>query len=88
MICAFKRGGKQYSGANNRFVFKSSNKYMQYSKKDIILAIKHLICECYFTIGNSVFIQTIGILMGIDLAPFGLAFRVPTTMQDYISWEW
>ena len=41
-----------------------------FSKGEIKLAIKHLICECYFTVGNSVFIQTVGIPMGIDPAPF------------------
>jgi len=39
-----------------------------FTKDDIKLAITHLIKECYFTVGNS--LQTIGIPMGIDPAPF------------------
>ena len=67
---AFNGGERKYIGINNKIAFWSSYKYKNFSKKDIKLAIKHLICECYFTIGNSVFIQTIGIPMGIDPAPF------------------
>ena len=67
---AFKGGDRQYIGVNNNIAFWSSNKHKHFSKNDIKFAIKHLICECYFTIGNSVFIQTIGIPMGIDPAPF------------------
>ena len=48
---------------NDKIAFWSSNKHKHFSKNDIKFAIKHLICECYFTIGNSVFIQTIGIPM-------------------------
>merc|ERR1712055_637257 len=67
---AFKGGERQYIGVNDKIAFWSSNRYKNFSKNDIKLAIKHLICECYFTVGNSVFIQTIGIPMGIDPAPF------------------
>merc|ERR1712215_370826 len=41
-----------------------------FTKEDVKLAIRHLIMECYFTVGNYVFIQTIGVPMGIDPAPF------------------
>ena len=34
------------------------------------MAIRHLVRECYFTVGDKVFIQTIGIPMGIDPAAF------------------
>ena len=30
----------------------------------------HLIQECYFTVGNLLFLQSIGIPMGIDPVPF------------------
>ena len=36
----------------------------------IYICIRHLIRECYFTVGDGIFIQTIGIPMGIDPAPF------------------
>ena len=48
----------------------SSKSNTTFSKVDIKLAIKYLISSCYFTVGNNVFIQTIGIPMGIDPAPF------------------
>ena len=32
--------------------------------------MKHLIENCYFTVGQTVLRQAIGILMGIDPAPF------------------
>merc|ERR1712215_334290 len=41
-----------------------------FTKEDIKLAIRHLIMEFYFTVGNDDFIQTIGIPMGIDPAQF------------------
>ena len=53
---AFKGGERQYIGVNGKIAFWSSNRYKNFSKNDIKLAIKHLICECYFTVGNSVFI--------------------------------
>ena len=42
----------------------------QFNKENIKLAIRHLIREFSITIGDRVFIQTIGIPMGIDHAPF------------------
>ena len=40
------------------------------SKTDLKTAVKYLITECHFTVGNVVFSQVIGIPMGIDPAPF------------------
>ena len=50
--------------------FWSSYSNNTFTKENIKLAIKHLIMECYFTVRNDDFIQTIGIPMGIDPAPF------------------
>ena len=35
------------------------------------IAVKHLIQNCYFTVGNITMRKAIGIPMGIDPAPFG-----------------
>ena len=68
---AFQGGNKEFISIKGKNAFWSSNKYdTTFSKEDIKFAIRHLIGECYFTVGNSVFIQTIGIPMGIDPAPF------------------
>ena len=41
-----------------------------FTKDTLKAAVVHLISKCYFVIGNTVFIQKIGIPMGIDPAPF------------------
>ena len=41
-----------------------------FDKKSLKLAVKYLLENCYFTIGNNVFRQCIGIPMGSDPAPF------------------
>ena len=43
---------------------------VSFSKNSLKKAVKHLIKNCYFTVGNVVMCQTIGIPMGIDPAPF------------------
>ena len=41
-----------------------------FTKDSLKAVVHHLITECYFTVGNTVFLQCIGIPMGIDPAPF------------------
>ena len=41
-----------------------------FTEKSLIEAVSFLIKNCYFTVGNKVFSQDIGIPMGIDPAPF------------------
>ena len=36
----------------------------------LIVAVNFLIDNCYFTLGSKIFRQTIGVLIGVDLAPF------------------
>ena len=43
---------------------------ISFSRNSLKIAIKHLIQNCYFTVGNVVMRQAIGIPMGIDPAPF------------------
>ena len=41
-----------------------------YDKKKVKDVVKYLIENCFFTIGNLLFRQSIGMLMGPDPAPF------------------
>ena len=41
-----------------------------FTKQSLIYVVTFLIQNCYFTVGNLVFLQLIGIPMGIDPAPF------------------
>ena len=41
-----------------------------FSKDSLKSAVHHLITKCYFNVGNIILLQTIGIPMGIDPAPF------------------
>ena len=66
-------GGKcKYIGLNSSKAFWCSSKRAKtiFTRSSLKLAVKHLICESYFVIGNKMLIQTIGIPMGIDPAPF------------------
>ena len=48
----------------------NKKKSNNYTKGDIKLIVSHLVKGCYFQFGNLVFLQMIGIPMGIDPAPF------------------
>jgi len=43
---------------------------VSFTRNSLKVAVKHLIQNCYFTVGNVVMRQAIGIPMGIDPAPF------------------
>ena len=47
-------------------------------------AVKYLILECHFTVGNTVFTQIIGIPMGIDPAPFWANLHLYSYESDFI----
>ena len=49
---------------------KKSKSSISFSKNSLKQAVKHLIENCYFTVGDVVMSQVIGIPMGIDPAPF------------------
>ena len=68
----FSGGNNKYIGVNERKAFwcwKNVGKIC-FSKSSLKHAMRHLICESYFHIGNILLEQTIGIPMGIDPAPF------------------
>ena len=47
-------------------------------------AVKYLILECHFTVGNTVFTQFIGIPMGIDPVPFWANLHLYSYESDFI----
>ena len=61
---AISKYGKAYWSKSKP---KTSTSFSRYSLK---IAVKHLVQNCYFTVGNIVMRQAIGIPMGIDPAPF------------------
>ena len=56
-----------------------------FTKRSLKVALDHLISNCYFTVGNVVMRQKIGIPMGIDPAPFWANLFLYTYEHDYIN---
>ena len=84
---AFKGGNRN----NICFNFNGSAYWGRKSKKKCFTkhslkqALNHLITNCYFTVGNIVMRQKIGIPMGIDPAPFWANLFLYTYEHDYIK---
>ena len=76
------KNGKAYWGKN-------TSRSIGFSKTSLKVAVKHLIENCFFTIGNATLRQAIGIPMGIDPAPFWanlfLYFYEEKHISDLIS---
>ena len=58
---------------------------MGFTKNSLKVAVKHLIENCYFTVGNTVLRQAIGIPMGIDPAPFWANLFLYAYETNYMS---
>ena len=56
-----------------------------FTKNSLKLAVKHLVQNCFFTVGNVVMRQAIGIPMGIDPAPFWANLFLYQFEQRYMS---
>ena len=56
-----------------------------FTQRKLKQALNHLISNCYFTVGNTVMRQKIGIPMGIDPAPFWANLFLYTYEHDYIK---
>ena len=69
----FKGGKKIFIMCNEYRAFWVSKKKgkLCFSKSTLKSVVKHLITECHFEIGNTLFTQIIGIAMGIDPARSG-----------------
>lgn len=69
----FEGGPHEFISTNDwgaRWVSDPSSYDFVYDKVKIKLAIRYLMSNCYFTFGNRIFRQVIGIPMGSDPAPF------------------
>ena len=69
----FQGGTHEQVSINNSgasWVSKDSKSELKFNKKVIKDAMKYLMDNCYFTFGNKLFRQIIGIPMGSDPAPF------------------
>ena len=69
----FKGGDKMYIEVNKyraKWVNENQPNNITFDKISLKLAINYLLDNCYFSIGNMVFRQVIGIPMGSDPAPF------------------
>ena len=56
-----------------------------FSKSSLKRAVRHLIENCHYTVGNLVMRQCIGIPMGIDPAPFWANLYLYYYEEKYIS---
>ena len=58
---------------------------VSFTRHSLKIAVKHLVQNCYFTVGNVVLRQAIGIPMGIDPAPFWANLFLYQFEQRYMS---
>ena len=83
---AFKGGQKKYLAFSGKYAFWTKNKETQhFTQTTLKVAVKHLILSCFFVVGNMLFIQGIGIPMGIDPAPFWANIYLYTYESKYID---
>ena len=64
---------------------KKTKSSLGFTKTSLKVAVRHLIENCYFTVGNTVLRQAIGIPMGIDPAPFWANLFLYTFEVEYMS---
>ena len=82
----FSGGTRTFIGFSTNCAFWTNNKKNEhFTKSSLKNAITHLITQCYFTIGNCVLLQTIGIPMGIDPAPFWANLHLHKYEGDFIN---
>jgi len=85
----FDAGDCQYIAISNYgkayWTKKKHKTSVSFSKHSLKIAVKHLIQNCYFKVGNSVLRQAIGIPMGIDPAPFWANLFLYQFEQRYIT---
>ena len=84
---AFKGGDRNYIcfNSNGSAYWERKAKKKCFSERSLKIAIKHLITNCYFSVGNIVMRQKVGIPMGIDPAPFWANLFLYSYEHDYIK---
>ena len=84
----FNGGNKKYikiSNWGNASWGKKTQNSVGFTKNSLKVAVKHLIENCFFTVGNAVLRQAIGIPMGIDPAPFWANLFLYAYETNYMS---
>jgi len=84
----FEGGDKNYIRVNQwgkAFWGKKYKDSVGYTRNSLKVAVKHLIKNCFFTVGNTVLRQAVGIPMGIDPAPFWANLFLYSYESSYIS---
>lgn len=85
----YKGGDKTYisvTESGSTFWTKKKSKHgVSFSKAGLKAAVSYLIENCYFTVGNLVFLQAIGIPMGIDPAPFWANLFLYTYEEQFVT---
>ena len=84
----FNGGNKKYIKINDwgkAYWGKKTKDSVGFTKNSLKVAVKHLIENCYFTVGNTVLRQAIGIPMGIDPAPFWANLFLYAYEVNYMS---
>ena len=82
-----KDGNRKYLTVNGKFSYWTRKKHGKKSltRNDIKILTLHLIKETRFYIGNQLFLQIIGIPMGIDPAPFWANLHLYSYECDFIT---
>ena len=73
------------SKSGNAYWGKMANNAIGFTVSSLKQAVQHLIENCFFTVGNCVLRQDIGIPMGIDPAPFWANLYLYTYEEEYMS---
>ena len=84
----FDGGNKKFIKINNWGIArwgKKTKDSIGFTRNSLKVAVKHLIENCYFTVGNTVLRQAIGIPMGIDPAPFWANLFLYAYESNYMS---
>ena len=84
----FEGGDSKYISVSDKFHASWSKKNCKnpcFSERGVKIAVKHLIENCYFTVGKTVLRQAIGIPMGIDPAPFWANLYLYSYEENFIS---
>ena len=84
----FDGGNKKYIKINNwgkAYWSTKTKDSIGFTKNSLKVAVKHLIENCYFTVGKTVLRQAIGIPMGIDPAPFWANLFLYAYEVNYMS---
>ena len=84
----FEGGDSKYISVSDKFHASWSKRNYKnpcFSERGVKIAVKHLIENCYFTVGKPVLRQAIGIPMDIDPAPFWANLFCYSYEEDYIS---